>query len=287
MTPATQTTRHLVVIADSTRMSSVEDESVHLIVTSPPYFDARDYGTAGQIGHGDSLESYLRSLGAIFSECYRVLRRGRKLCLNISDLPLKGDNGVTWLPLGPLLLQEALGAGFELADRVIWDKTPKKGFYYGSLPYPPSPLICDSIEYIYILRKPGKPDYRYVSPEDRESSKLAPADYQEFTKQIWSMRRVRLKENLDGHIAPFPVELPYRCIRLYSFVGDTVLDPFAGSGTTGQAAIRAGRNSIMYEINPDYVDLIREKLEGRAELFARAEIRYVVGAEDRTVTVGA
>jgi len=268
-------------------MSLVEDESVHLIVTSPPYFDARDYGSADQIGHGHSLGSYVDAIGRIFAECHRVLRRGRKFCLNISDLPLKGTNGVTWLPLGPLLLQEAIRAGFELADRVIWDKTPKKGFYYGSLPYPPSPLICDSIEYVYILRKPGRPDYQYVSSGDREKSKMPPREYQEFTKQIWTLRRVRLKDNLEGHIAPFPVELPYRCIRLYSFVGDTVLDPFAGSGTTGQAAIRAERNSIMYEINPDYLALIQEKLESHAELFTRAEITYLVGTEQKVVTVGA
>jgi len=281
-----EATQHLVIIGDSTHMSQVADESVHFVVTSPPYFDARDYGSAEQIGHGDSLENYLGAIGRIFAECFRVLRCGRKFCLNISDLPVKGPNGVTWLPLGPMLLQQALDAGFELADRVIWDKTPKKGFHYGSLPYPPSPLICDSMEYIYILRKPGKPGYQYLLPENKEKSKMPPREYQEFTKQIWTLRRVRLKDNLEGHIAPFPVDLPYRCIRLYSFAGDTVLDPFAGSGTTGEAAIWAERNSIMYEINPEYLRLIKQKLENAVGLIGTAEITYLVGADQTKVRVG-
>ena len=281
------TTEHLVIIGDSGDMSAAADGSVHLVVTSPPYFGARDYGGPEQIGNLANLDDYLGGLGRIFRECYRLLSPGRKFCLNISDLPTKGPHGVAWLPLGPLLLQQAVQAGFELADRVFWDKTPKKGFYYGSLPYPPSPLICDSIEYIYLLRKPGRPDYQYLTPENRERSKMLPQEYQEYTKQIWSMRRVRLKDNLTGHIAPFPVELPYRCIRLYSFAGDTVLDPFAGSGTTAEAAIRAGRNSLMYEINPDYLRFIREKLQGAPGLLERARVTYVIGAERETVTVGA
>lgn len=268
-------THHLVVIADSSHLSRVADESIHLIVTSPPYFDARDYGTAGQLGHGDTLDAYLHGLSRVFSECRRVLQPGRKFCLNISDLPMKGPSGVAWLPLGALLLQAARGVGFELADRVIWEKTPMKGFHYGSLPYPPSPLICDSMEYLYILRKPGKSDYRYVSREDREQSKLLPEQYRELTKQIWTLPRVRLKDNPDGHVAPFPVALPERCLRLYSFVGDTVLDPFAGSGTTAQAALRTGRNSVLYELNPDYLPLLRTKLDAEREAVGGGTLDYV------------
>lgn len=279
-------TDHLVVIGDSSDMSAVGDGAVHLIVTSPPYFGARDYGGPEQIGNLDDVDEYLRGIGRIFAECHRVLSPGRKFCLNISDLPAKGANGVSWLPLGPLLLRQAMDVGFELADRIFWDKTPKKGFHYGSLPYPPSPLICDSVEYLYILRKPGRPDYDYLTPENRERSKMLPKEYQEYTKQIWTMRRVRLKDNLTGHIAPFPVELPYRCVRLYSFVGDTVLDPFGGSGTTAEAAIWTGRNSIMYEINPDYLRFIRDKLQKAPGLLEKAQVTYVVGAERETVSVG-
>ena len=279
-------TQHLVVIGDSAHMPRVADDSVHLIVTSPPYYDARDYRVENQIGFGGTLERYLSDLSAVLAECYRVLQRGRKLCLNIGDLPISGESGVQWLALGPMLLQLSLGVGFELADRLIWDKTPKKGFQYGSLPYPPSPLICDSMEYLYILRKPGRPDYSYLSPEHKEQSKLTPDEYREYTKQIWTMGRVRLKENMNGHIAPFPVDLPYRCVRLYSFVGDTVLDPFAGSGTTGQAAIMAQRNSVMYEINPDYLGFIREKLQGAVGLMDNVRIEYVGADLAETVHLG-
>jgi len=279
-------TRHLVVIGDSSRMDLVAPDSVHLVVTSPPYFDARDYAVSNQIGHGGSLDGYLCGMEQVLRECFRVLRPGRKLCLNISDLPLRGDNGVEWLPLGPLLLRLCLDVGFRLADRIIWDKTPKKGFHYGSLPYPPSPLICDSMEYVYVLRRPGRPDYSYVRGAAKERSKLAPREYQEYTKQIWSLRRVRLRDNIEGHIAPFPTELPLRCIRLYSFVGDVVLDPFAGSGTTGQAALMTERNSVMYEINPDYLGFIRGKVEGAAGLYTSATIQYVVGGQTDTVVVG-
>lgn len=279
-------TKHVVVVGDSSQMEVVASESVHLVVTSPPYFDARDYATDDQIGHGGSLETYLRSMKRVLQECFRVLRPGRKFCLNISDLPLRGDDGVEWLPLGPLVLNLCLAVGFRLADRIVWDKTPKKGFQFGSLPYPPSPLICDSLEYVYILRRPGRPDYSYVPPGAKERSRLTPQEYKEYTKQIWSIRRVRLRDNMDGHIAPFPTELPLRCIRLYSFVGDVVLDPFAGSGTTGQAALMTERNSVMYEINPDYLGFIREKVEGAAGLYTSATIQYVVKGQTETVRVG-
>lgn len=248
-------------------MSELSDESVHLIVTSPPYFDARNYQNPEQIGFGDTAQKYIEDIKQVFKECIRALQKGRKFCLNISDLPVSGEWGVKWLPLSSWLLQTAMDVGFELADRIIWAKVPMKGFQYGSLPYPPSPLICDSMEYVFILRKPGKSNYKYLSKSNKEASKMEPSQYREFTKQIWTMRRVRLKENLDGHIAPFPIELPLRCIELYSFVGDLVLDPFGGSGTTSAAASKINRNSILYEINANYITLIEEKIRQEHTFF--------------------
>jgi len=247
-------TTHKIIIGDCRRMRRVNDNSVDLIVTSPPYYNAKEYA------QWDSLGSYLRDMKEAFQECYRVLKPGRKFCLNISDLPEKGKWGVKWIPLGARLLLICQEVGFEIADRIIWFKTPMKGFQYGSLPYPPSPLICDSIEYIFVLRKPGKPDYRYISKEMREASRLRRNEYAEFTKQIWTIRRVRESENINGHIAPFPDEIPRRCIKLYSFVGDTVLDPFGGSGTTTKVAIENKRNSILYEIKKEYLNIIKEKI---------------------------
>lgn len=249
-------TKHLIVIGDSRDMKSVKNNSVHLMVTSPPYFNAKDYS------FWSTLDDYLKDMRATFTECFRTLVPGRKFCLNISDLPEKGNSGVRWIPLGSELLRVCRDVGFELVDRVIWFKTPIKGFQYGSLPYPPSPLICDSMEYIYILRKPNgvKPDYSHLSKLQKEASRLTRAEYAEYTKQLWTMRRVRIKGNEDGHIAPFPDELPHRCIKLYSFVGETVLDPFGGSGTTTKTAILNKRHSVLYEIKKDYLKHIKEKV---------------------------
>ena len=262
-------TRHYIYNNDNKNVPEIETDSVHLAVTSPPYFNAREYS------NWETLEDYVSDMKQSFEEVFRVLKPGRKFCLNISDLPEKGESGVRWIPLGSELLMAALAVGFELVDRVIWFKTPMKGFQYGSLPYPPSPLICDSMEYIYILRKPnkGKTSYEHVSKLQKESSRLQRDIYAEYTKQIWTIRRVRLKDNEAGHIAPFPFDIPERCIRLYSFVGETVLDPFAGSGTTGQAAIKNRRNSIMVELDKSYVKIMEKRLNETAESDTLLQVR--------------
>jgi modification methylase len=250
-------TTHLILNKNNQSLPEIPEGSVHLAVTSPPYFNAREYST------WTTIQDYLEDMNKSFKEVFRVLKPGRKFCLNISDLPEKGGSGVRWIPLGPQLLLEALAIGFELVDRVIWFKTPMKGFQYGSLPYPPSPLICDSMEYVYILRKPnlGKSSYEHVSLLQKEASRLPREIYAEYTKQIWTLRRVRLKGNEAGHIAPFPYEIPERCVRLYSFVGETVIDPFAGSGTTAQAAIKNRRNSIMVEMDSSYIKIMKQKIK--------------------------
>jgi DNA modification methylase len=262
-------TMHRIIAGDAKKMNKIKKEEVDLIITSPPYFNAKDY-----IQY-ESLIDYLKDMRKAFKECLRVLKPGRRFCLNISDLPTKGESGVKWITLGTQLLNEAEKAGFELADRIFWFKTPLKGFNYGSLPYPPSPLIADSIEYVYVLRKPGKPDYKYLDRQKREASKLSREEYMEYTKQVWSIRRVRTKDNVDGHIAPFPEEIPLRCIRLYSFVGDTILDPFGGSGTTTKVAADFKRNSVLYEIKPEYIKIIKDrmKIEGQ-NLYTNPEFIY-------------
>jgi len=262
-------TEHRIINGDARKMKKIKDEEISLIVTSPPYYNAKEYS------QWKNMDAYLQDVQDVLKECYRVLKPGRRLCLNISDIPEKGDSGVRWLPLGPLLLNEAQKAGFELSDRIFWFKTPLKGFNYGSLPYPPSPLICDSIEYIYVLRKPGKGKYDHLSREQKDASKLIRDEYAEYTKQIWSIRRVRLKDNVDGHIAPFPDEIPHRCVSLYSFVGENVLDPYGGSGTTTKAAALLKRNSYMYEINKKFVALAKKRLKSEANsLFVDPKFIY-------------
>lgn len=190
---------HTLYNGDSNNLYFIENDSVDLIVTSPPYYNAKEYS------NWDTVDDYLKDMCEIFKECYKKLKPGRKLCLNISDIPTKGDSGVKWLPLGSYLIQELEKIGYELIDRIFWFKTPLMGFQYGSLPYPPSPLICDSVEYVYIFRKPGKSDYKYVSPENKNASKLSRDEYMEYTKQIWSIRRVRLKDNIDRSYCSIPI----------------------------------------------------------------------------------
>lgn len=265
--PSISKTTHKIIIGDSRNMASIKEDSIHLIITSPPYYNAKEYS------QWQTLQSYLDDMKKIFKECFRVLVPGRKFCLNISDLPEKGESGVRWIPLGAELERVAQEVGFELVDRIIWFKTPVKGFQYGSLPFPPSPLICDSMEYIFVLRKPGKNGYSHLTKNQKEASRLKREEYAEYTKQIWTMPRVRLKNNMNGHIAPFPDELPHRCIKLYSFVGETVLDPFGGSGTTTKMALQNKRNSILYEIKKDFLKHIKEKLNlSQKKLFNDAKV---------------
>ena len=188
--PTHSKTTHRVIIGDSRNMVSVKDNSVHLIITSPPYYNAKEYS------QWQTLQSYLEDMKKTFKECFRVLVPGRKFCLNISDLPEKGESGVRWIPLGAETERVAQEVGFELVDRIIWFKTPVKGFQYGSLPFPPSPLICDSMEYIFVLRKPGKNGYSHLTKNQKEASRLKRSEYAEYTKQMWTMARVRLKDNI-------------------------------------------------------------------------------------------
>ena len=271
--PTHSKTTHRVIIGDSRNMVSVKDNSVHLIITSPPYYNAKEYS------QWQTLQSYLEDMKKTFKECFRVLVPGRKFCLNISDLPEKGESGVRWIPLGAETERVAQEVGFELVDRIIWFKTPVKGFQYGSLPFPPSPLICDSMEYIFVLRKPGKNGYSHLTKNQKEASRLKRSEYAEYTKQMWTMARVRLKDNMNGHIAPYPDELPHRCIKLYSFVGETILDPFGGSGTTTKMAIENKRNSILYEIKKDFLDHIKEKLNLNQKKLSNDDAEVIIEHE--------
>ena len=251
-------TRHRIIIGDSRSMRQVETESVHLIVTSPPPPPPPPCPGAKSRPRRTGADSYLDDMRAVLSECYRVLCRGRKLCLSVSDIREEGDSGARWRPLGPeLVLLASNDVGFEIVDRIFWSRIPPEKFQYGSLPFPPSPVISDSVEYVYVLRKPGRGDYSYVPGALRRASRLRREEYVEFTRQIWSMRRAQLEDGMDRRIAPFPDDLPARCIRLYSFVGDTVLDPFGGRGTTTRAAIEGKRSSILYEKNRKRLARIR------------------------------
>lgn len=249
---------------NSNDMSEIPDGSVNLIITSPPYWTLKDYDVDGQIGTGSSsYEYYLSELNKVWKECVRVLAPDGKLCINIMPFLLTGkaarfDRRETKLVLGDIeKFMDSTGCMFQFG-LYIWDKRKIARFSsFGSYPYPPNIFSTYPYEWITVFSKAGKRPP--VSKEIKEKSKLTTEEWQKWAiNSIWEMQPAKAKS--EGHPAPFPLELPKRLIKLYSFWGDTVLDPFAGTGTTLRAAQELGRKSIGFELNPDYIPLIKRKL---------------------------
>lgn len=251
---------------DSSDMSMIPNESVHLIITSPPYWTLKDYDVEGQIGKGsNSYDYYLNELNKVWKECVRVLAPDGKICINIMPFLLTGkaarfDRRETRLVLGDIeSFMNSTGCMYQFG-LYIWDKRKIARFSsFGSYPYPPNIFSTYPYEWITVFSKEGK--RKPVSKEIKEKSKLTTEEWQKWAiNSIWEMQPAKAK--LEGHPAPFPKELPSRLIKLYSFWGDTVLDPFAGTGTTLLAALELGRKPIGFELNPDYIKLINKKLKG-------------------------
>jgi len=248
-------------IADSRSMSEVQDGSVALVVTSPPYYHIKDYGVPGQIGYGQSLHEYLMDLSRVWRECWRVLKPGRRLCVNIGDqfarAILYGRYKV--IPLHAEVISQCESIGFDYIGAIIWQKkttmrTTGGAVVMGSFPYPPNGIVELDYEFILLFKKPGRSSP--VPKEVKEASRLAPDEWKEFFGGHWAFAG----ERQVLHEAMFPEELPKRLIRMFSFIGETVLDPFLGSGTTVKVALELGRNAIGYEIQSDFVPVIKKKL---------------------------
>jgi len=253
---------------DSSDMSMIPDESVNLIITSPPYWTLKDYDVEGQIGKGSSsYDYYLGELNKVWKECVRVLAPDGKICINIMPFLLTGkaarfERRETRLVLGDIeRFMDSTGCMFQFG-LYIWDKRKIARFSsFGSYPYPPNIFSTYPYEWITVFSKKGK--RKPVSKEVKEKSKLTTEEWQKWAiNSIWEMQPAKAKA--EGHPAPFPKELPLRLIKLYSFWGDTVLDPFAGTGTTLLAAQELGRKSIGFELNPEYIKLINKKLNSYA-----------------------
>jgi modification methylase len=257
-----------VVVADCRVMPELGDGSVDLVVTSPPYWQIKDYGHAGQIGHGQSLHAYLNDLYAVWRECFRALHPGARLCVNVGDQFARASvyGRYKVIPLHAEIVAQAETAGFDYMGSIIWQKkttmnTSGGAVIMGSFPYPPNGVVELDYEFILLFRKPGK-----SPPPDREAraaSALTKEEWKLYFSGHWRFGGTWQ----SGHEAMFPLELPRRLIRMYSCVGDTVLDPFLGSGTTALAALELGRHAVGYEINPEFVNLIREKLNPSDGLF--------------------
>jgi len=247
-------------LADARSMQELENESVQLIITSPPYWHIKDYRVKGQIGYGQSLHEYLKDLYRVFSECYRALEKGSRFCINIGDQFARsvvyGKYKV--IPIHAEVISMCEEIGFDYMGAIIWQKkttmnTTGGAVIMGSFPYPPNGIIEIDYEFILIFKKEGK---RKVPKDKKELSVLSKEEWKEYFSGHWKFGGAKQVE----HEAVFPEELPKRLIKMFSFVGDRVLDPFAGSGTTLKSALELGREAIGYEINPEFVELIKRKV---------------------------
>lgn len=258
-------TTHRVVLGDARRMAAVADASVHLVVTSPPYFDLVEYDRgSGQLGNMHDYTRFLAELDQVWAECRRVLIPGGRMCIVVGDVCRSrkrfGKHEV--IPLHADLLVRCRALGFEGLATIFWHKIANattevggKGAALGK-PYEPNGVVKNDVEYILRLRKPGP--YRKPTPLQRAGSLLPPEEYDAAMRQVWT--DIPGAARRDGHPAPFPATLASRLIRISSYVEDVVLDPFAGTGTTNVAAAQTSRNSIGYEVSPLYWEKARARL---------------------------
>ncbi len=242
-------------------MSLLADESVHLVVTSPPYWQLKDYGTEDQIGYHETYESYINNLNLVWQEGHRVLHPGCRLCVNIGDQFARSVYYGRYkvIPIRTEIIKFCETIGFDYMGAVIWQKvtttnTTGGATIMGSFPYPRNGILKLDYEFILIFKKQGHPPK--PTQEQKELSKISKEDWNTYFTGHWYFAGVKQA----GHLAMFPEELPARLIKMFTFVDDTVLDPFLGSGTTSLAARNLGRNSVGYEINPTFIPIIKDKL---------------------------
>jgi len=260
------TTEHHLHLGDARDLAWVKDNSVHLIVTSPPYWTLKEYEHgAGQMGEIEEYQEFLGELDKVWRECKRVLVPGGRICCVVGDvcIPRKRSGRHRVIPLHSDIQVRTMGLGLDCLTPILWHKisngmTEAKGNgsgFYGK-PYQPGAVVKNDVEYILFMRKGG--DYRTTSMLQKALSVLTKEEMQGWFRSFWT--DIKGASTRDGHPAPYPVELAERLIRMFSFAGDTVLDPFLGTGSTSIAAIRAGRNSIGNEIEPKYLKLARARL---------------------------
>lgn len=254
-------TKHKIIIGDSRLMDAVADESVHLVVTSPPYWQLKDYGNANQIGFDDIYEDYINNLNLVWNEAYRVLENGCRLCVNIGDQFARSVYYGRYkvIPIRTEIIKFCEYVGFDYMGAIIWQKvtttnTTGGATIMGSFPCPRNGILKIDYEFILILKKGGKP--KKINKENKQLSKLTKEEWNEYFTGHWNFSG----ERQNKHLAMFPLELPNRLIKMFSFVGDTVLDPFLGSGTSTLSAKNLNRNSIGYEINEDFLPVIKNKI---------------------------
>jgi len=242
-------------------MSQINDNSVHLVITSPPYWQLKDYGTENQIGFHESYESYINNMNLVWKECFRVLHNGCRLCVNIGDQFARAVYYGRYkvIPIREEIIKFCENIGFDYMGAIIWQKvttsnTTGGGIQMGSYPYPRNGILKLDYEFILLFKKLG--DAPKPTKQQKEFSIMTNEEWNTFFAGHWNFAGARQ----NNHIAMFPEELPRRLIKMFSFIGETVLDPYAGSGTTSLAAKNLFRDSIGFEINREFIPIIREKL---------------------------
>ena len=270
-------TNHKIVIGDSRNMAELKNNSVHLVITSPPYWQLKDYGSLDQIGFNDSYENYINNLNLVWKECFRALNDGCRLCINIGDQFARSVYYGRYkiIPIRTEIIKFCETIGFDYMGAIIWQKattmnTTGGATIMGSFPYPRNGIIKLDYEFILIFKKLGVSPF--VSKEIKEESKMSKDEWNQYFNGHWNFNGVKQ----DKHLAMFPEELPKRLIKMFSFVGDNVLDPFLGSGTTTLAAKNLNRNSVGYEINNNYLSTIKEKVGATKEdLFKNVAFEFI------------
>jgi modification methylase len=279
-------TKHSVHLGDARDLSFIPSESVHLVVTSPPYGALIHYSDgADQLGNIQSYELFLKELDKVWGECLRILVPGGRVACVVGDVCMSrkraGRHHV--LPLSADIQVRARAIGFDNLTPIRWHKVTNVAMeastssrFLGK-PNLPNGVVKNDLEHILFLRKPG--GYRKPTALQEKQSFISTDDYSKWFSGVWMDVRGQLRKE---HPAPFPVEVPRRLIRMFSFTGDTVVDPFAGTGTTAVAAMEIGRNSISVEIEPKYVKLIEKRL---AQIPLNAAVEFHAPAPARPAPI--
>lgn len=269
-------TKHIIINGDSRHMHELQDTSVQLIVTSPPYWQLKDYGIQEQIGFNENYEDYINNLNLVWKECHRVLENGCRLCINIGDQFARSVYYGRYkvIPIRTEIIKFCESIGFDYMGAIIWQKktttnTTGGASIMGSFPTPRNGIISIDYEFILLFKKLGTP--RRIDNEVKKDSTLSKEEWRDYFSGHWNFGGARQ----NGHIAMFPAELPRRLIKMFSFIEETVLDPFLGSGTTSLAARDLGRNSVGYEINSEFIPLIRDKLQIDQIDIGKSEYKFV------------
>jgi DNA modification methylase len=271
-------TTHRLIQGNARELNFITDNSIHLIVTSPPYWILKRYReNPEQMGHIKDYEEFIEELSKVWKHCYRVLVPGGRLVCVVGDVCLsrRKFGRHTVVPLHADIAVTCRKIGFDNLNPIIWYKIAKatyevnNGTKFFGKPYEPNAIVKNDIEFILMQRKPG--GYRNPTVEQRRLSQISKKEYTAWFRQIWNIPGA----STNNHPAPFPLELAYRLVRMFSFCGDTVLDPFCGTGTTILAAMKSNRNSIGVEIDPEYCQMALKRLQREGQtFFNQIEIKF-------------